>query len=75
MGSNLQLGFLDFWRSFNFNYNARIFPNLMYLKREREQYIQNEKRKRKRKEKKDKLRKRKIGIYGELGICKIFKTC
>ena len=70
MGSNLQVGFLDFWRPFNFNYNARRFPNLMYLKREREQYIQNEK-----KEKKDKLRKRKIGIYGELGICKIFRTC
>ena len=54
MGSNLQLGIFDFWRSFNFNYNARRFPNLMYLKREREQYIQNEKKRKERQIKKKK---------------------
>ena len=43
------------------NYNARRFPNLMYQNRE----IHTKRKKR------DKLRKRKIGICGEL-VCKFF---
>ena len=57
MASNLlQLGFLILE-----NYNARRFPNLMYQNRE----IHTKRKKR------DKLRKRKIGICGEL-VCNFF---
>ena len=52
----LQLGFLILK-----NYNARRFPNLMYQNRE----IHTKRKKR------DKLRKRKIGICGEL-VCNFF---